>query len=114
MLVRGDSMSLRGIRSRLRQSQGGGGCDSDQGSPSRSASFFQQLAAFLGPDEPTSSSKSSYSHEVFSLFFVDIINICVCFVFIFPIVSLSLCKAQRLSLAFSDRYPGVAVPVLSV
>ncbi|XP_046463501.1 GRAM domain-containing protein 4-like isoform X1 [Daphnia pulex] len=57
-------MSLRGIRSRLRQggSGSGGGCDSDQGSPSRSASFFQQLAAFLGPDEPTSS-KGSYSQE---------------------------------------------------
>lgn len=76
------SMSLRGIRSRLRQGGGGGsgsggGCDSDQGSPSRSASFFQQLAAFLGPDEPTSS-KGSYSQEVFFPFFFFFIYMCVC------------------------------------
>lgn len=76
------SMSLRGIRSRLRQGGGGGsgsggGCDSDQGSPSRSASFFQQLAAFLGPDEPTSS-KGSYSQEVsFSILLLFHIYVCV-------------------------------------
>lgn len=75
------SMSLRGIRSRLRQGGGGGssggGCDSDQGSPSRSASFFQQLAAFLGPDEPTSS-KGSYSQEVFFHSSSFYIYVCVC------------------------------------
>uniref|UniRef100_A0A0P5XC50 GRAM domain-containing protein n=1 Tax=Daphnia magna TaxID=35525 RepID=A0A0P5XC50_9CRUS len=55
-------MSLKGIRSRLRQTQGSV-CDSDQGSPSRSSSFFQQLATFLGPEESSSLTKRSYPQE---------------------------------------------------
>ena len=44
-------MSFRSIRSRLKPSSGG--CDSDQGSPSRS-SFFHQLASLLAPDDVSS------------------------------------------------------------
>ncbi|XP_057368789.1 GRAM domain-containing protein 4-like isoform X2 [Daphnia carinata] len=55
-------MSLKGIRSRLRQTQGSV-CDSDQGSPSRSSSFFQQLATFLGSEESTSLTKRPCPQE---------------------------------------------------
>lgn len=107
------SMSLRGIRSRLRQGGGGGGsgsgggCDSDQGSPSRSASFFQQLAAFLGPDEPTSS-KGSYSQEVsFSILLLFHICVCVC-LGLFFFLSISAAHINfRSRFFFPDRYPGV-------
>lgn len=70
-------MSLKGIRSRLRQTQGSV-CDSDQGSPSRSSSFFQQLATFLGPEESSSLTKRSYPQEVFPILPISGLFIIIC------------------------------------